>query len=108
MPTTSRPSSSAAHGSLEDSGVGDRDGEGTDGEEDERHTHEEINTSQVPDAPQRSQQQQRYSFKVRKQREYSKDDIFIPDAYQNKKPARTQSSRRRLARSLSRFGFKGV
>ena len=67
--------------------MGDRDGEATDGEEDEGHTHEEINTSQLPDAPQPCQQQ-RYTFKVRKQREYSKDDIFTPDAYQNKKPAK--------------------
>ncbi|KAM0918905.1 hypothetical protein ACQ4PT_008535 [Festuca glaucescens] len=90
VPTASSPSSSAAHGSLEDSGVGDSEEEESgdiEGEEDEGHTQDETNTSQIPDAPEPSQQQ-RYNFKARKQRQYSKEDILLRMRTRIKKAAK--------------------
>jgi hypothetical protein len=71
----SRSESSAAHGSLEESDVG---------EEDEGHTHDEINISQIPDAPEPTQQRRDFNFKPRKPREYSENDMYTPDAYVRK------------------------
>jgi hypothetical protein len=71
IPTASRSrsSSSAAQNSLDDSVDGEGD-EG-EGEEGDAQTHDEINTSQMPDAPQPSQRRGRgtpgkYARKARK------------------------------------------
>jgi hypothetical protein len=79
MPSSSRSSSSAAHHSLEDSDVGD-----VKREEDEGHMHDETNTSQIPDAPEPSQQHRQFNLKPRKRREYGLNDIYTPDAYTRK------------------------
>jgi hypothetical protein len=53
-------------------------------EEDEGHTHDETNTSQIPDAPEPSQQHRKFNLKPRKRREYGPNDIYTPDAYARK------------------------
>jgi hypothetical protein len=53
-------------------------------EEDEGHRHDETNTSQIPDAPEPSQQHRQFNLKPRKRREYGPNDIYTPDAYARK------------------------
>ena len=71
---TAAASSSHGHPSLEDEGVGDED----DG-------HEEINTSQIPDAPKPSQPT-RSPFELRPGNRPRREGIFTPSLYEKKNP----------------------
>jgi hypothetical protein len=53
-------------------------------EEEEGHTHDEINASQIPNLPKPSQQHRQFNLKPRKPREYGSNDIYTPDAYVRK------------------------
>ena len=71
---TAAASSSHGHPSLEDEGVGDED----DG-------HEEINTSQIPDAP-RPSQPTRSPFELRPGNRPRREAIFTPSLYEKRNP----------------------